>query len=309
MSLGADDSGSNSVWAWLSREERDLEGADLVAINLSVARDVPSLTGLGVKGYCRTVDDWARKFASVLPAMEREFAKTPARWKNDVRFFRVGMLQGFLGQELGVEYIQSQKGAQSVDYLEPSQLFINGVIDSRRGTCANMPLLHVAISQRLGWPVSLASVKSHFISRFDDGSVVHNIEATSTHPGHFASDPDEVYIRRFDLPRKAISCGSDLRCLSMREMIGVFLGLRGRHYQDVEDFARSERDYCLARAFAPNHRATFLGSIHTMLGCGARLFERWEQGHPASLVPSSNLTSFSENAAVEFVPLGSGSSR
>ena len=85
-----------------------------------------------------------------------------------------------------------------------------------------------AISKvRLGWPVSLASVKSHFISRYDDGEVHHNIEATNTHPGGFVSNPDEMYIQRFDLPPKAITSGSDLRRLSTREMLGVFVAFRG----------------------------------------------------------------------------------
>jgi hypothetical protein len=158
--------------------------------------------------------------------MEAQFRRTPHKWNDDIRFFRVGMLQGFLGHELGLRYIDEQKHATAVRYADPSDLFLNGLIDTKQGTCGNMPVLHVAMARRMGWPVSLACAKSHQISRFDDGEVVYNIEATSTRPGSFCSDPDEVYIERYNLPAKAIECGSDLRKLTAREMVGVFLGYR-----------------------------------------------------------------------------------
>jgi hypothetical protein len=146
-----------------------------------------------------------------------------------------------------------------------------------------MPTLHVAIARRLGWPVSLASVKSHFISRYDDGEVHHNIEATNTHPGGFVSNPDEMYIQRFDLPPKAIASGSDLRRLSTREMLGVFVAFRARHFLDIDDLDRADRDYALARALIPTHRRTYIAAMAPFLHRGSRLFEPGELGHPNSL--------------------------
>ena len=84
-------------------------------------------------------------------------------------------------------------------------------MDTRRGTCGNMAALHVAIGWRLGWPVSLACVKSHLICRYDDGKVTHNIEATQAGYGGFKSDPDEYLIKEYGLPPIAVSSGSDLR--------------------------------------------------------------------------------------------------
>ena len=201
-------------WHFLALSDAELERADVVRLNLAVAREIPALADLDVGRYVRIVDEWARQFARVLPGMEARFRRTPEKWNNDIRFFRVGMLQGFLGHELGLRYIDEQKHATAVRYMNPSDLFLNGLIDTKQGTCGNMPVLHVAMARRMGWPVSLACAKSHQISRFDDGEVVHNIEATSTHPGSFCSDPDEVYIEQYNLPAKAIECGSDLRKLS-----------------------------------------------------------------------------------------------
>ena len=260
-----------------------LDSADLVELNFTVARGIPSLQALDIARYCRIVDGWTERFARVLPDMEARFLQTPGKWKNDIRFFRVGMLAGFLGHEIGLRYKDEQKQARSVRYTNPSDLFLNGLIDSGEGTCASMPVLHVAISRRLGWPVSLVAVKSHFLSRYEDEEVYHNIEATDTHPGSFASDPDEAYIKRFKLPQKALSSGSDLRKLTMREMLGIFVSFRARHFADVGELGRADEDYALARVLAPKHRQTYLSALGPMLQRGARLFEQGELGHPDSL--------------------------
>jgi hypothetical protein len=151
-----------SVWQWLAFADDELERCDLVAANLAIARGVPALADLDVARYRRIVDEWTQQFAAQLPRMEQTFLKAPHKYKSDIRFFRAGMLAGFLGKEIGIRYIEEQKDATSVVYTNPSDLFLNGVIDTKRGTCGNMAALHVAMCRRMGWPVSLAAVKSHF---------------------------------------------------------------------------------------------------------------------------------------------------
>jgi len=199
-----------TLWQLLALDDAALEQTDVVLLNLAVAKGIPSFADLDVARYVHIVDDWTRQFRQVLPGMEQQFRKTPSRWKNDIHFFRVGMLMGFLGHEIGLRYIEEQKYGTDAHYTNPGDLFLNGLIDTKQGTCGNMPVLHVAMARRMGWPVSLACAKSHFISRFDDGQVVHNVEATVTHPGSFSSGSDEEYMKRFQLPAKAVECGSDL---------------------------------------------------------------------------------------------------
>ena len=266
--------------------DEQLERVDLVLVNIAVAREIPSLRELDVAKYCQTVDDWTARFSKWLPGAERNFKKTPWKWKNDIRFFRVGMLQGFLGHQIGVRYIEEQKSAKGVKYTDPGDLFLNKLIDQKLGTCAN--IRHGAsrygyIARRMGWPVSLACAKSHFISRFDDGHVIYNIEATSTHPGAFASDPDDEYMRRFSLPAKAIAYGSDLRRLTMREMLGAFISLRARHYRDTQEIEPADRDYALSRVLFPKYRNAYIAAMVPMLTRGKWLFHQDELGHPNSL--------------------------
>lgn len=272
-----------TLWQLLALSDNQLERTDLVAMNLAVAKEIPSLAELDIARYSRLADEWTSRFRQELPGMEQRFHTTPQNWKNDIRFFRVGMLQGFLGHIIGVRYIDEQKHAKAVYYKNASDLFLNGVIETLQGTCGNMATLHVAIARRMGWPVSLACAKTHLLSRFDDGQVVHNIEATSTHAGTFASDPDDEYIKRFNLPKKAVQCGSDLRRLTAREMLGVFVGLRARHYHDAGDMDRADSSYALARVLFPSHRDSCVRSLIPFLWRADRLFDAGEKGNPDSI--------------------------
>jgi hypothetical protein len=146
-----------------------------------------------------------------------------------------------------------------------------------------MAALHVAISRRVGWPVSLAAAASHLISRYDDGIVAHNIELSSVSNGTFASDDDGFYMERFHLPARAVTCGSDLRRLTVREMIGVFIALRGRQFADAGHSDRADIDFALSRALFPQYRRGYIGSMVPMLRRGARLFDQGETGHPDSV--------------------------
>jgi hypothetical protein len=270
-------------WQYLAMPDETLEQADIVRLNLAVASGIPGLKCLDIEKYVSTVDGWTAKFRAMLPGMEQKFHATPHKWKNDIRFFRVGMLQGFLGHIIGVRYSDEQKYAKTVYYKNPSDLFLNGIIDTLQGTCGNMATLHVAIARRMGWPVSIACAKAHLLSRYDDGEVVHNIEATSTHAGTFASDPDAEYIKRFNLPQRATECGSDLRRLTAREMLGVFLALRARHYQDTRDLEHADSSYALARVLFPSYRDACARSVVPFLSRAGQLFDSGEIGHPDSI--------------------------
>lgn len=277
------DTTSLTIWKLLALDDGELERFDLVAANLAVARGIPALAKLNIAHYVGVVDEWTQRFARQLPDMERMFRQTPARWKDDVRFFRIGMLQGFLGHEIGLRYIDEHKHATAVSYTDPSDLFIDGLIDKMQGTCGNMAALHVAMCRRMGWPVSLAVAKSHLLSRFDDGRAIHNIEATSTHPGAFCSEDDSFYIKKYALPARAIECGSDLRKLTMREMLGLFLALAGRHYIDTGQMEAADTVYSLSRTLFPHYRMGYIGAIVPTMNRGKRLFNPDELGHPNSL--------------------------
>jgi len=271
--MGAFDIASVSVWKLLALDDPDLEQADLVVANLAVAKGIESLKNLDIAHYCQVVDDWTARFRRWLPANEFQFRRSPQTYHNDIRFFRAGQLQHFLCHEIGVEYKPERKAVE-VYYTNPSDLFLNGLIDTKIGTCGNMAALHVAICRRLGWPVSLTCVKNHHVSRFEEGPVAVNIECTAKIPNGFSGGSDEDYLKRENLPSLAKTCGSDLRKLSMREMLGLFISLRARHYQDIWRFDLCDVECGLARALLPTNRCLY--------GHGIRIAHRTRQ---AALLP------------------------
>ena len=282
------DGSHRSVAQLIALSDAELERVDIVEMNIAVAREIPGLEKLDYAAYRKTVDGWSDQFRRWLPTTEHAFRQAPEKYKNDINFFRLGMLAQFLDQQVGVAYVEQQKadqkrGVKGVWYTNPGHLLLHGLIDTKRGTCGTMPALHVAVGRRLGWPVALACAKSHYVCRYDDGRVVYNIEATDTGRGGFAAGSDSDYMESEGISRKAVSCGSDLRKLTAREMLGVFVQARARHLADTNKPARAARDYALAHTLFPKSRKIYLGLTGNLVAAGERLFTPGEHGHPASL--------------------------
>jgi Transglutaminase-like superfamily len=267
----------------LSASDSELAAVDPALMNLLVAKGIPSLQDLDIHHYLKMLDEWADAIREHLPAAEANFYRTPHRWKNDVRFSHLALMCWYVGTVLDIQYREDQKYLTRVLYTDPGDLFLNGVMDSRRGTCGNMAMVHVALGWRLGWPVSLACVASHFICRYDDGEVIHNIEATNNTGGGFHSPPDEYYVKEYKLSEKAIGCGSDLRAVTPREMLGLFFGARARHLENTHRLKEAEVDYLLARYLFPQNRKLHTAQHQTSVQIAIDLFEPYEKGHPIEL--------------------------
>lgn len=259
---------------------------DPLVMNLIVAKGIPSLAGVDISRYVALADGWAAEIQRALPGGEANFRQHPELWQNDLDFARLAVLCWYVNEVVGIQYHEDQRnlGSQGILYTDPCHLFLNGVMDSRRGTCGNMASLHVALGWRLGWPVSLACVGSHYICRYDDGKKTFNIEATvAGEGGGFSSPPDEHYIKTHELPAKALDCGSDLRALTPREMLGVFVGLRARHLENTSRFGAADRDYLLARYLFPANRCLYIAQNQSSVQCSMDLFDPHEKGHPIEL--------------------------
>jgi hypothetical protein len=272
----------------IAMPEAQLAKVDPLAMNLIVAKGIPSLNGLDIAQYQDVVNTWVMDFQQrCLPQWEPYFHEASHDFENDIRYFCLGMVCQYLELEVGIQYNPDQRDVNGILYTNPSDLFLNGVIDTREGTCGNMAALQLAFGWRLGWPVSLACVNSHFILRFDDGTSIYNIEATQSGYGGFKSDPDDYLIQTKQLPSIAIQCGSDLRALRPHEVLGSFVGLRARHLQDVgkqqgneAKILESEPDWLLARQLFPSNRVLYKNQMVVSSMRGDSLFELHEAGHP-----------------------------
>jgi Transglutaminase-like superfamily len=227
---------------------------DPLVSNLLVAREIPRLADLQVDHYVCLVNSWAAEIRQLVSGTRDQFFETPGDWDHDIHLFSAGIACYYLDVILGIRYREEQKHLRTVRYTNPADLFINGVIDTRRGTCANMSALYVAIAWRLGWPITLTLAGWHLFCRYSANGKSRNIEVTNNGRGGFHSHPDGYYQQSYQVDDKSIKAGSDLTCLSSRQQVGVFFGLRARHWWDLHCYNLSYRDYCFASHLFPESR-------------------------------------------------------
>ena len=102
----------------------------------------------------------------------------------------------------------------------PEYYFLNGTLDTKQGICYTMPLLYIAVAQRLGYPIYPVSAPDHLFVRYADPSFkAQNIEVTSG--GKYFTNED--YIQSFSISQAGLANGSYLRTMSYKEFLGYML--------------------------------------------------------------------------------------
>lgn len=275
--------GDRSTWELLALSDEELEKVSLVELNLTVVREIEGYEDLDASKYEAIVDQWAHEFAKELPKIDATFRGREAEYKNDLRFYRIGQLMAWLGHKKNIAYIPEQRDLDHVLYKDPAELLLHGLLDTRQGTCGNMPTLQAAIARRMGWPVALAPVESHTVCRFDDGEVAYNIETTHTDKGGFSAGTEQDYAREFNLPSCAFTEADTLEAMSAREMLAYFISLRGRYYWDTGQWEKADQDHSLARSLLPRHRRLLMASMELSIRRSDQLFDPDEQRHPFAI--------------------------
>ena len=270
--------------------DEQLAEFDPLAVNLIVAKGIPRLADLDIRHYQHQVNAWAWDFAyEYLPAWTTVFEKEPEYYAHNRRLFEFGMIQQFFTQVIGITYNEEERDGLRIRLLNPSDLFLSGLFDTLQGTCANMPVLYVALAWRMGWSVSLACNRTHYLVRYDDGVQVFNIEAAIAkfEGSVFYWADDELQIQRDQIRPKALSSGSDLKALTPRERLGAFFNMRARHYRDMasqygdrEWLRLAERDYLLACHLFPAYREANQNLIFVRAVLAKERFDPNEAGHP-----------------------------
>jgi hypothetical protein len=102
----------------LACSDDEFARVDPLVMNLLVAKSIPSLADLDLPRYQRQADQWAEDVRQRLPAAEQVFWQRPWEWKNDVNFFRLGVLCGYLEYEAGIAYNEDQRNGGPVLYTD-----------------------------------------------------------------------------------------------------------------------------------------------------------------------------------------------
>ncbi|QPJ66523.1 MAG: SUMF1/EgtB/PvdO family nonheme iron enzyme [Candidatus Nitrohelix vancouverensis] len=109
--------------------------------------------------------------------------------------------------------------------LDSEELFMHGLLKTRKGYCMNLSLLYLIIGQRLNLPLYGVALPNHFFVRYDDGATQINIDGTE----RGASFSDDFYRNRFGLD-PARPSPYFLKNLSARKTLGAYFSNVGMVY-------------------------------------------------------------------------------
>ena len=159
------------------------------------------------------------------------------------------MLNTVIHQMEGFHYDRSPFARSRQDYR-----FLNGILDTRQGTCYAIPLLYIAVAQRLGYPLYPVLAPDHIFVRYVDPAFTEqNVETTSG--GKYF--PDQYYIEAFAVSKKGMKSGSYLRALTYRQFLGQMLVVsavtHGRNGESLKAIAYLEKAAQLDPQFADNY--------------------------------------------------------
>ncbi|MCJ9750668.1 transglutaminase-like domain-containing protein [Neorhizobium sp. BETTINA12A] len=109
----------------------------------------------------------------------------------------------------------------------PTNRLLQRYLDTRQGNCITMPILFLALGQRLGLKMTLAQAPLHvFVKYTDDSGSTWNLEATSG--GGFTRDL--WYRQKLPMSDDAIAKGIYLRPLRHDEAVALIASLLVEHH-------------------------------------------------------------------------------
>jgi len=226
----AADNNTESDFVVVIRELETLpeEDIDIGNAALALAKDIHP--DLDIEAYSARIDSLAEKVKKLANG-----SKDP-----DIR---VRSINTVLYWEEGIEYDLSDPLGENID-----NRLISGIMDTKKGSCVSMPLLYLAIAQRLGYPIYPVIVPQHTFLRYvDAGYKTPNIETTSK--GGYL--PDDGYIEWLQISTKAIESGTYLRTITYHEYLGELIAQSSIYWGNSGYFDRGLYYMATARRMYP----------------------------------------------------------
>lgn len=228
-----------SLEALLQIPSDKLGEVDIGVMNLLCAQGLPGSENLDIPKEVALLDEWADLVKRETQANWHLFRQNPADYEHSENNFKMFMLVEVLQARCGIHYnpdwlyistnrnVPRQEGY--APYRDARNIFINGLIEQRMGTCANMATFYVAVARRCGYPVYLVRAKSHFFARWDDGKERFNCEGTNRGMVEPYRRTDEHY-RKWPAPLTDEELRRDgyyLQNMSPAALLAEFLFMRG----------------------------------------------------------------------------------
>jgi len=232
--------------------QADEEFLDIAEMSLLIAKE--EYSEIKIEDYVECVDWYAR----VIKARIAD---------GDEPKSIINIINEFLFDELGFVYVQTGN-------LE--DLYLNKVIDRRKGNCIGLSILYLSIAERLSLPLSGVNVPGHIFVRYDDGEQKINIE--TGHKGMSLSDSFYVSnsIERFD--EKSVEHGCYLQNLNTKEVISNILLNRSKIRRENGDHEGALDDCNKAVLLNPKNPGAYCnrGVIHEKMGMFSEAIKNYD---------------------------------
>jgi hypothetical protein len=212
--------------------DEEIENFDIARMNLLCAKGLPGSEDLDIEQCLQKIDQWAQHIRireqQSLPA----FFKYREKYKNSIALFKGAYLGFAIQDDFKCDYNMELYESGAMEdrtstrfFHDSSDIFINGLITDKKGTCSSMPVLMVVLGRRCDYPFYLVQCGGHMFSRWDDETERFNFDITNSKGIKMEGDD---YYRSFprSISKKEIQEESMMKNLTKKEMLGVFVSLR-----------------------------------------------------------------------------------
>jgi len=234
--------------------DNEFEGLDIVELNLAIAREISSCSALNVTGYVESVDRWAKRVRQEIDRHLYKFREDPGQYNDSLAYFKALVMCTVVGQDFGVRYDR-----EDFSFTQPEDLFLHGIIDRRKGTCISLPVLYVALGQRLGFPIRGVALPGHTFCRWDDTETGERFNIEAANLGGLTVHEDDYYRQwPFELDPRWEREHHVLKSLTLREYASVLVGALGAYFSATGDVPSTTRYDALACWLDPVNRSAFV---------------------------------------------------
>jgi hypothetical protein len=229
---------------------------------------LPGSEGLDVEQSLAVLDQWAQVVRQAEQKYLPTYHRDPANYDHSLAKFKavnmVLTLKGDLGCDYNMDLITSGRMsdiASTKFFGDSSDIFLHGFTQKRKGSCASLPVLAVAVGRRCGYPLYLVSCKGHLFFRWEDESERFNIEAAIE---GVDSNPDSYYQEwPYPFADNELKSEKYLKTLSPAEERGVFASLRAACLEENGNLNGAAEAYTLALQSFPDSKylRAYLSSV------------------------------------------------
>jgi len=238
----SDNPAATQIQAMLEGPEEEVS---LNRAEFLIASGVPEFKGLTVVREIARMEWLAGYVRYLVEQYQEQFSADPRKFGGNEQEFRLRMLVMALNSRdlLQIAYVAGRPNP-----ADPRQFFVNGLMDTRRGTCISMHVVYLLIAERLGWPIHGVTVKDHLFCRWDDGRYRANLEGTA----RGAAPQDSDYIRDFKLSADEMATTVFMKNLTKKQMVGQFLFHRSMYWVAKGRSQEAIADLTLAASVSGN---------------------------------------------------------